>query len=303
VALGASPLVRLRSREHRRAFWLHGDGGLFSHPQTAALRLTADKSVIKGTDALDDAQVGITVVDARGQAVSDSPEVTLTIESGPGELPTGPSITFGPRSDIAIRDGQAAIAFRSYHGGETLLRARSPGLEDGMLTITTEGSPGFVRGETPSVAARPYVRFARPTLAAPEIALGRDAPARASGEAPGHPACAANDGDGDTFWAADDRAVGAWWEMDLERLCVLTHATVTLPFAGPYRYRIEASDDREAWRVAVDESQTLDQGRTRSHACAAGTTGRFVRVTFTGLPEKLPAGISDLGVMGRVRSE
>ncbi len=35
----------------------------------------------------------------------------------PGEFPTGPSITFAPDSDIAIRDGEAAIEFRSCYAG------------------------------------------------------------------------------------------------------------------------------------------------------------------------------------------
>jgi beta-galactosidase len=42
----------------------------------------------------------------------------LTVESGPGEFPTGPVIAFAPDSDIAIRDGEAAMEFRSYYSGK-----------------------------------------------------------------------------------------------------------------------------------------------------------------------------------------
>ena len=60
----------------------------------------------------------MTVVDQDGKETSHCPPVTLAIESGPGEFPTGPSITFAPDSDIAIRDGKAAMEFRSYHAGQ-----------------------------------------------------------------------------------------------------------------------------------------------------------------------------------------
>ena len=39
----------------------------------------------------------------------DCPPVTLAIESGAGEFPTGPSITFAAGSEIPIRDGTAAF--------------------------------------------------------------------------------------------------------------------------------------------------------------------------------------------------
>jgi len=269
----------------------------------AKLRLTADKTVIAGTDALDDVHVVVTVLDASGRPITNSPEVTLTVECGPGQFPTGPSITFGPDSDVAIRDGQAAIELRSYYAGTTVIRARSSGLEDATLAVVTEGSPRFVAGETPAVAPRRYVRFSGAGKAAPAIDLGRDAPARASGEAPDHPARLANDGRDDTFWSAPNDAPGAFWEMDLERLCIVEQTTITFPAAGNYRYKVETSDDGRTWHLAVDETETRDQGPRRSDSCAPGSAGRFLRITFTGLPPNTPARISEVRIGGRVRSE
>ncbi len=266
-----------------------------------ALRLTADKTLLPGTDSLDDAQVVVTVVDAGGRPISNSPEVTLTVESGPGEFPTGPAITFRSDSDIAIRDGQAAIEFRSYYAGTTVIRARSSGLADATLTIVTEGSPRFLPGITPAVADRPYVRFSNAGTRAAMLTLGKDAPARASVEAPNHPARLANDGDDRTFWSASAGAAGAWWEVDLERLCVITQTTITFPFPENYRYKIEISDDRREWHLAVDETQTLDVNKTRSHPCAPGTGGRFVRITFAGLAPNVVASISEVVILGDVR--
>jgi hypothetical protein len=103
----------------------------------------------------------VTVVDAAGTAISNNVPVTLTITSGPGEFPTGPSITFTPpgggsASDIAIRDGQAAIEFRTYYAGTTVIEATSPGLTSSKVTIISQGSPAWVEGTTPKVASRPY---------------------------------------------------------------------------------------------------------------------------------------------------
>lgn len=90
------------------------------------MKLAADKTMLQCVDGTDNAQIIVTVVDKDGKALSNCPPVTLTIQSGPGEFPTGPSITFAADSDITIRDGQAAIEFRSYYSGETVIRATSP---------------------------------------------------------------------------------------------------------------------------------------------------------------------------------
>jgi hypothetical protein len=136
----------------------------------ARLQLSADKTVIRNTDGTDDAQVIVQVFDAQDRRISNSPPVTLTIESGPGEFPTGRSITFTPQSEIMMVDGQAAMEFRSYYGGRSLVRATSPGLQDAIITITTEGEPVYVEGKTPRARVRPYVPASlsgfRPTVEA-----------------------------------------------------------------------------------------------------------------------------------------
>ena len=134
----------------------------------AKLALTADKTTIVGTGATDDCQLLVTVEDSSGKPISNSPPVTFFIESGPGEFPTGRWITFSPassdpQSDIVIRDGMAAIEFRAYYGGKSVIRATSPGLQDGTVTITTVGNPQYVPGKTPLAPVRAYVRFVKPS--------------------------------------------------------------------------------------------------------------------------------------------
>ncbi len=269
----------------------------------AKLKLTADKTMIHGTDATDDAQVVVTVADAAGTAISNCVPVTLSIESGPGEFPTGPSITFAPDSDIAIRDGQAAIEFRSYYGGETVIRAHADGLADATLTLVTAGTPEFVPGVTPAVPARNYVRFSTKGAHAVEQTFGKDAPTSASSAAPDHATRFANDGDATTFWAATNAATGAWWQMDLERLCTIKAAKLIFPVAGNFQYQISVSDDGQQWRVAADESATSATTQSRTDTCAAGNSGRYVRISFTGQPPNTPAELSEVQIIGSVRSQ
>ena len=127
----------------------------------AGLKLTSSTATLSAVDGTQDAWLLVTVVDSSGKPISNNVPVTLTIKSGPGEFPTGPSITFTPpgsgsASDIGIRDGQAAIEFRTYYSGVSIIEATSPGLASSSVTITSQGSPAWVEGTTPKVAPRPY---------------------------------------------------------------------------------------------------------------------------------------------------
>jgi hypothetical protein len=127
----------------------------------AGLKLTSSTTALTAVDGTQDAWLLVSVVDGNETPISNDVPVTLTVTSGPGEFPTGPSITFTPpgggsASDISIRDGQAAIEFRTYHSGTTVIEATSPGLASSSITITSQGSPAWVEGITPRVAPRPY---------------------------------------------------------------------------------------------------------------------------------------------------
>ena len=121
-----------------------------------------------------------------GKAINNCPPVTLTIASGPGEFPTGPSITFDPNSDITIRDGQAAIEFRSYYAGKTVIRATSPGLKDATAEIVSLGGPEFIAGKTAPVKPRPLCAFHRSACESFSHQFWLEHPVRVSSEAPGH---------------------------------------------------------------------------------------------------------------------
>jgi beta-galactosidase len=268
----------------------------------ARLDLSADKTVIAGTDAVDDCQIVVTVLDAAGNRVMNSPAVTIEIESGPGEFPTGRSITFAADSDIGIVDGQAAIAFRSYHGGETRLRATSPGLEEAWLTITTQGEPTYIEGETPVVADRPY-RRAPPSKAAIEaqknvVNVARDRPTAASSETDSHPVRFINDARPRTYWEARDESLPAWIRIDLEGFYQLSSCRVVFPWEGNYRYKIDVSLDGADWTLAVDRTQTVRTDAVRQDVFDPGTVARYVRVTFTAVPPSARAHLCELELHG-----
>jgi len=266
----------------------------------AALKLTADKTTLRSVDGTDDTQIVVIVVDKDGNPVAACPPVTLAIESGPGEFPTGPSITFAADSDIAIRDGQAAMEFRSYLAGKTTIRASSPGLKEATIQITSLGGPRFIAGKTPSVRPRPYVRFTETDARGSAILLGRENPTRASSEAPGHSGRLANDGDPATFWQADKGDPVAWWRVDLERIAAVSRTKLTFPVPGPWRYRIEISDDGDGgWKLLADQTQTGDTGKERTDSAqGAAARGRFLRVTISGTPTNQPPAVAELEATG-----
>lgn len=263
-------------------------------PGTAAqLHLVADKTVIARADGTDDIQLTLTLLDKEGRPISNSAPVTMEIVSGPGEFPTGPSIAFAPDSDIAIREGQAAIAFRSYHAGESIIRASSPGLPSTEIKVVSHGAPAFVAGTTPVVKPRPYTRYeGNPGSEKGGVTVfGRENPTRASTETAGHSGRFANDGDLATFWQAEPRDLNPWWQVDLERIVQIASSKLVFQEADSWSYKIEVSEDGANWKLAADETKPDVAGRERISASVPGCRGRFVRVTFKSLPPGKAAAI------------
>ncbi len=290
-----------------RNAYLHIPPPAWPKPGTPArLSLTADKSVIRGTDGTDDCQLIVTVEDAQGRRIANSPPITLRVESGPGEFPTGPAITFTAGSEIMIVEGQAAIEFRSYYGGRSVIRATSPGLRDAAITLTTEGDPGYVEGKTPPVAARPYVPSNRASFRSTVESVadvGRDRPARSSSAAPDHPARSANDGDPATSWQPAEGDRGAWWQVDLEGFYLIYSTKVRFAAAGVQSYKIEVSKDGQHWDTAVDQSASRAAEAERADNLPAGTVIRYLRVTLTADAGAEVAGLAEVSLFGLMWAE
>jgi hypothetical protein len=268
----------------------------------AKLKLEADRTTISN-DGTEDCQLIVSVLDADGKQLTNSPAVTLEVVSGPGEFPTGPSITFRNNTDIDIREGQAAIEFRSYYGGTTVIRASSPGLTAATLGLTTTGIPAWNTVKDPTRHARPYPGpLTDPQAAAPSVSnaanLALNRPTSSSSQEEMNPARCGNDGRMDTRWCANGGVLPAWWRVDLENFYFVSNVTISFEKAANYRFRVEVSEDGENWRVASDQSARTSADRVCTIPLATKPRARFLRVVYTGLPAEVWPSHSEVEVGG-----
>lgn len=255
------------------------------------LMLEASTTLLSSNDGTDDAQLIVTILDRNGKHISNSVPVTLTIVSGPGEFPTGRSIRFMPpsdneASDISIRDGQAAIAFRSYHAGKTLIHATAEGLEPATIEITTRGKEKWQEGITPEVPDRPYHRFDDGKTATAgndeEMLLATYRPTWVSSFEPGTNKANVNDGNPSTLWKAAANDKERWWKLALEATYCLHKIQVVVPEnkSSAYRYKIEVSTDEIHWNQIIVDRVGEKEERVRTFTGDFGCDIAFVRITF-----------------------
>ena len=264
----------------------------------ARLKLKASK--IKGvkTDGTDDVQLWLTVCDASGKAVSSTPAVDLKVISGPGEFPTGRSIRFEEGSDIRIMDGQAAISFRSYYAGKTVIEASADGLEKSRIEIEFVGDKVYREGVTPIVSYRPYVRFVREQVMSELQTFGRNNPVFASSSEEGHAPGMAADGNPDTYWEPASGDVSPYWMLDTEKNLLLKE--IQIYFSSSYcgSYSIEVSDDGKDWILVHTQAQKETDKQLMLSFNDVELIGRFVRVGYIG---NLKLSLSEVVVKGIVR--
>lgn len=264
----------------------------------AQLHLAASQTLIRGTQGLDDAHLVVSVQDDTGRALSNSPDVTLTIVSGPGKFPTGRSIAFSNKSLVAIRDGQAAIAFRSYFAGESVIEATSPGLKPARITITTTGPDRFVAGVSPLAPDQPVIAYppiTRRDEAAKAVNVTTNRPTVTSGAAAGHAAPMANDGQEQTSWRASATEGAAFWTIHLENLYALRSVSLSMPDERGPAFVVELSSDGTRWRKIAEA-----EGRRRAYefsSFAQPVSGLFLRVRFPSVTPDHPAALSEVRVM------
>jgi len=267
----------------------------------AKLKLTSDKTIISNTNGTDDIFLIVSVLDKDGKQLSNSPDVTLHIVSGPGEFPTGTSITFGNSSDIYIRDGKAAIEFRSYFGGKTFIKATSEGLQSDEIVIETKGTPFYVTGVTPKVEERPYVRYTIQKESVKDdtkVNIAYQKPTRASSEITGKPANKANDKDNSTQWEAIAGDPVKWWQVDLENLYTVSQVSILFHSGEMCSYKIELSKDNQNWESIAVQKEGRMNGKSQLLQTNNKIVGRFLRIKFTGLVNK-PIAINEVEVFGK----
>ena len=278
-ALGRMGIVDYFRLPKRSWYWYRNEYAHVAPPEwptegtPAALQLEAimpnggKASTIK-TDGTEDVQLIVTVVDADGKPLSNTPDVTLSIVSGPGELPTGRSITFSRESDIQILDGKAAIAMRAYQQGKAVVEASSKGLKPARLELTFTGGEKY--RPTMAIADRPYKRYAAEADANIQ-SFGKDNPTFATSSAEGHSAGMAADGRKDTYWT------GEALTLDTERSISLREVILTTD-CGANDFRIEMSNDNERFSGCMNTTEKTSDGYRI--ILSIPTTCRYIRVTF-----------------------
>ncbi|MEG1998917.1 MAG: glycoside hydrolase family 2 TIM barrel-domain containing protein, partial [Bacteroidales bacterium] len=267
----------------------------------AKLKIESNKSEISVPDGTDDVMLTVTVQNSIGKTINNNVPVTLKLISGPGEFPTGRSITFLPpdnnneQTDISIREGMCAIDFRSYYGGISVIEASSPGLQSAKIEIITHGTPRWEEGVTPPVADRPYKRYKEkePPKPVKDLLLAKDRPCSASTTETTSNKSYANDSDETTSWTPKPTDRDKWWKLDMEATYSLNRIQIVFPTKGIYKYKIEVSPDDKNWQKVIDQSDNATAVKSHMNYGNLGRNVRFVRVKFNSM-----AGIAEIRVGG-----
>jgi hypothetical protein len=261
----------------------------------ARLKLEVDKSSKVRTDGTDDVKLLVTVLDASGTHITNSPPVELKVVSGPGEFPTGPSIKFEERGDIQILDGQAAIEFRSYYAGQTIIRATSPGLLPAEVKVQFTGLRAYVVGKVHEAKPHPYIRFNKKDHSHIPLQFGANNPTFTSSSLPEHPAGLAADGNRNTWWQPLENDESPSWTLDMERGVSVSNIKINFPAERAYQYKIELSENRIGWKEIADFMQNNLKENSTQVKLSSGLTGRYVRISFKSASN---AQISEVEVIG-----
>ncbi len=273
----------------------------------AKLELTASDEVITN-DGTKDTHIIVTVEDEDGNWVNEEPEVVFEITDGPGIFPTGKTMSFKPGD--SMRDGKAAIEFRSYYAGTTTIEAYSPGNPDiapASITITTTGSGsqaepdistmygafmsngGIVPNTVEEPKAYQYVNY-------------KGCPMNASS---GDNVCInILDGDKQTEWKAQTPGSGQWVYIELEH-GGLNLFKAQLSFKGKkYPYKIQYKkmniDDPEWITLKEYDRNTIND--TPFEESFGGVYMRYIRIEFTDVPADEYANLAELRLYG-IRNE
>jgi VCBS repeat-containing protein len=121
-----------------------------------------------------------------------------------------------------------------------------------------------------------------PPASSSNLALNKTATADSQQTSLRNTAGKGNDGNSSTRWCANDGRWNHWWKVDLGTSYTLTGTKVRFQYARNYRYKIEVSTDNINWTIVANRTTTTSTAQTRQDSFS--TTGRYVRITYTGLP-------------------
>lgn len=258
-----------------------------------------DQECIISDDGTTDIQVVVCLEDEQGRRVNDSRGVVLEVVSGTGVFPTGKTYAFEP--GVTIRDGLAAIEFRSYYPGTALLQAWMPdsGLRSNLLTVRIVSADGMEKGTEPKDffvmhQPEPVSGSQKEEQAVLDVACNRQSCADSFFDDRHRPVMAI-DGDPSSFWQAKEAGPGQSWQVFLEST-----------------YCIEAVHVNQGEDAAAFELYWLDEnGRWIQEGSFDGADREIhldcvytscLRLVFTGVKAGSYAKLYEMKAYGRAKS-
>ena len=61
---------------------------------------------------------------------------------------------------------------------------------------------------------------------------------------------------------------------------------------------IDVSQDRQQWQTVIDRRESTRSDRVRNDVFSPGTVARYMRITYTGLPEATGASLGEIELLG-----
>jgi arabinogalactan endo-1,4-beta-galactosidase len=176
---------------------------------------------------------------------------------------------------------------------------RSARVLAGLATLATTVSAGLLVGSAPAGAT-----YGTADIKPIESNIAAKSWASATAGSGSSTAGLAIDGDPTTSWRPDREGARQWLTVDLGgSYDNLRKVKVVFPERGVvYRYVVEASSDGHRWKPIADRSHNRTAARGEVHLFTRPAT-RFVRLTFTGVPGRARAGVSEVQVFNYLRDD
>lgn len=229
-------------------------------------------------DGTCDIQLVATMVDENGTWVNDTRDMEIKVIRGNGVFPTGKSYTF--KAGKTIQDGRAAIEFRSYYSGETVIQASIPGTDivSNKIIVTTVNVNDTREEAEPDGFMEADLSQAVPKLTEPEsygqVDVAYNRQSRADSSAGSMIPLNAIDGDSKSYWQAGETGVQSWWVL-LENSYYVEKVKLDMG-DSPAAYSIYYQNDNE-WVKLADcdgNEKEIDFG---------GVYTGGIKVEFTGV--------------------
>ena len=294
-------------------YWYRQHQGDGSAPETSTsgtathmdVTASADSPKTLTNDGKTDAQIIVTMKDADGNWVNDTRDVTLKVTDGPGVLAGGKTYKF--TKNVSMKDGKAAIEFRSYYSGTTTLTASAEGLPDATFTIATKDVTGGNEGSEPKHFYEAG-QWSIAGLTIPEpVAYGdtnkaMSRPTSPSSSQAGHEGALAADGDENTQWIAGKAGSGESFVLSTEFAQYVYKIRLGFGSAQPYPYTLSVQNDKGEWvKVSAYTADTIVSRPVEENV--GGLYTGAVKVEFTDVPAGAHAFLNELEVYGNDQAQ